>query len=297
MLCGFKQMSVAVVIFICGCANDLNLVTPLMCSVAVSLFLNQLINKRGFDEEQIARKKIPFLPGELPHAMDSREAWQLVDDLPEDAILPLKASVALIKRALEEESILEFPVVRLDERNGRTCVGFTTRERLVAAVEAYEAKIHEEATLLPKKPMHRSNSMGDERDHMATLMSRAVGAEASGPVLPVHKLADCVPHLILERMTAPRFYGLFTHANLRTACVVSEHGQFKGMISRRGLIEATRLAEEGSSNGHVSSKRDSREPPADHEASSNSDEDVEEFQHGLEEDCSLEATTAGVHPL
>lgn len=293
MLCGFKQMSVAVVIFICGCANDLNLVTPLMCTVAVSLFLNQLINKRGFDEEQIARKKIPFLPGELPHAMDSREAWQLVDHLSGNAILPPKASISLIKRALEEESILDFPVVRPGETGSGTCVGFTTRERLVAAVEAYEAKIHEEETLLPKRPpMQRTNSIGDERDQMATLMSRAVGAEASGPVLPVHKLADCVPHLILERMTAPRFYGLFTQANLRTACVVSERGHFKGMISRRGLIEATRVAEEGGNDGCDGSPANLREPPSDHEISSD-----EEFQNGRGEDDLLENPRLGLNPL
>ena len=47
MLCGFKQMAVAVVVFITGCANDPNLIPPLMLSVTISLALNQLFNERG----------------------------------------------------------------------------------------------------------------------------------------------------------------------------------------------------------------------------------------------------------
>lgn len=43
MLCGFKRMSMAVVVFVATAANDFNLVPPLMLSVVVSLILS----KRG----------------------------------------------------------------------------------------------------------------------------------------------------------------------------------------------------------------------------------------------------------
>jgi len=68
-----------VVFFIVAAANDLDLIPPLMLSVVISLLLNRLINDKGFDEEQILRKGIPFLPAEPPGAMEEVTAAELCD--------------------------------------------------------------------------------------------------------------------------------------------------------------------------------------------------------------------------
>ncbi|CAE8646828.1 unnamed protein product, partial [Polarella glacialis] len=102
MLAGFKQMAVAVVVFITGAANDLNLVPPLMLAVTVALMLNKLINERGFDEEQILRKGIPYLGPEPPRLMDRMVALDLRDELPPEALLPPEASIRTVKDALEQ---------------------------------------------------------------------------------------------------------------------------------------------------------------------------------------------------
>ncbi|CAE7644999.1 unnamed protein product [Symbiodinium microadriaticum] len=50
-------------------------------------------------------------------------------------------------------------------------------------------------------------------------------------------------------MPGPRLYTLFAKAGAKAACVISERGEFKGMISRKGLIETTRRYEEASDEG------------------------------------------------
>ena len=80
MLAGFKQMAVAVVVFITGAANDLGLIPPLMLAVTLSLMINKRINERGFDEEQILRKAIPFLPAPRPVKGSSEALKRLSKD-------------------------------------------------------------------------------------------------------------------------------------------------------------------------------------------------------------------------
>lgn len=132
MLCGFKQMSLAVVVFIVEAGNDLSLTTPLMMSVTISLLLNKLILKSGFDEEQIVRKKIPFLPPLPPPGLSRVVAADLCELLPATAVLSPDASVASVRDALEQLEVSSFPVVR----GTGVCVGFVTRLRLESALIA-----------------------------------------------------------------------------------------------------------------------------------------------------------------
>jgi len=129
MLCSFKQISMAVVVFIVEAGNDLSLTLPLMMSVTISLLLNRVFLKSGFDEEQITRKKIPFLPPQTPPGLSGLVAADLCDLLPPAAVLPPDPAVATVRQALEEHGGLEFPVVREE-----VCVGFTTRARLESAL-------------------------------------------------------------------------------------------------------------------------------------------------------------------
>eukprot|EP00931_Biecheleriopsis_adriatica_P052575 TRINITY_DN30607_c0_g1_i1.p1 TRINITY_DN30607_c0_g1~~TRINITY_DN30607_c0_g1_i1.p1 ORF type:complete len:777 (-),score=139.09 TRINITY_DN30607_c0_g1_i1:123-2177(-) len=232
MLAGFKQMAVAVVVFITGAANDLNLVPPLMLAVTVALGLNKLINERGFDEEQILRKAIPFLGPEPPRLMDRIVALDLRDELPQEAVLTPEAEVRTIKLALEQTKVEFFPVVK--EEN--ICIGFTTRARLDAAVHTWEA-----TGCVTSQREDASNDF-----QVTKLISETVARESSfsGSSLPVFRLAERSPYTILEDMPGPRLYALFAKAGAKSACVVSDKGEFKGMISRGGLVDAVRRCEE-----------------------------------------------------
>jgi len=132
MLCGFKQISLAVVVFIVEAGNDLSLTTPLMMSVTISLILNRLFLKSGFDEQQILRKKIPFLPPHPPPGLARVAAADLCDLLPAAAVLAPDATVAAVRTALEQLEVSSFPVVH----GARVCVGFVTRARLESALRA-----------------------------------------------------------------------------------------------------------------------------------------------------------------
>merc|ERR1719499_1740909 len=120
MLCGFKQMSLASVLMVVECVNDLSLAPIVMLGVVVSMTVNWRMNRRGHDEELIARKKLSFLEAEPPHELDHLEAHSLCDPLPEAAMLHLRASAFAARRALDEKEILYFPI--MDEETA-SCVG------------------------------------------------------------------------------------------------------------------------------------------------------------------------------
>eukprot|EP00927_Polykrikos_kofoidii_P038137 TRINITY_DN32415_c0_g1_i1.p1 TRINITY_DN32415_c0_g1~~TRINITY_DN32415_c0_g1_i1.p1 ORF type:complete len:733 (+),score=109.15 TRINITY_DN32415_c0_g1_i1:239-2200(+) len=201
MLCGFKQISMSVVTFIVEAGYDLSLTGPVMMSVVVSLLVNRLFIRRGFDEEQIARKKVPFLPAELPKSMEQVVALDLCDLLPRGALLAPEVRVNDVRYALHQAEMYDFPIVE-----GTTCLGFTTRQRLEAALTARSF--------------------------------------AGNSTLPVTKFMDPVPYTVLENTKAQSFYMLFSKGGSRVVAVTSETGVFRGMISRRHLISATRDCEE-----------------------------------------------------
>jgi len=234
-------MAVAVVVFITGAANDLNLVPPLMLAVTIALLLNKLINERGFDEEQILRKAIPFLGPDPPHLMDRIVALDLRDDLPQEAVLPPEAEYHVIKLALEQKKVNCFPVIK----EGNICIGFATRVRLEAALQAWEDTGMIEAGEMRPKAESPTEVTGDSNP-LGKLISATVARETSfsGTMLPVFRLTERSPYTILQDMPGPRLYAIFAKAGAKAACVVSEKGEFKGMITRGGLIEQARRCEE-----------------------------------------------------
>jgi len=243
MLCGFKQMCVAVVVFISGCANDLNLVPPLMVSITVALLLNREINERGFDEEQILRKRVPFLPGEAPRALDGLSAKDLADGSPSLAELPQEAAIGQVRQVLQAQELEDlhvFPVVSELSEGTKTCIGFTTRDRLQAAVEAAES---------PDSPVGAMLGYAgvDDSEEVDTLLRRAYVARSfSLDSLTLHltRLADRNPYTLLEDMPATRAYALFAKVGVGAACLISPSGEYRGMISKSGLIKTTRRIEE-----------------------------------------------------
>mmetsp|Transcript_177771 Transcript_177771/g.569996 ORF Transcript_177771/g.569996 Transcript_177771/m.569996 type:complete len:1721 (-) Transcript_177771:250-5412(-) len=56
--------------------------------------------------------------------------------------------------------------------------------------------------------------------------------------IPLHRIMDTTPHVLLEDMPMTRFYPLFTTSGCHAACVISADGAFKGVLSRAHLIAA-----------------------------------------------------------
>jgi len=133
MLCGFKQMTLAVVLIVVECVNNLTLGPVVMLGVAVSMSVTWLINERGHDEEQIFRKKLPLLEGESPHSLDDCVAGSLCDVLPDAAVLTPSCHIDKVKEALKLKAVLHFPVVN---EESRSCVGIISRAHLEAVVES-----------------------------------------------------------------------------------------------------------------------------------------------------------------
>ncbi|CAE7747972.1 CLC-G [Symbiodinium pilosum] len=217
MLCGFKQMTLASVLIVVECVNDLSLAPILMLGVAVSMAVNWAMNERGHDEEVIHRRQLPFLEGEPPRALDSQVALDLCPALPDDAVMPPEATLLQVQRALEHHDVHYFPV-----RDGLgPCLGIITRSQL-------------ETLVSPSRPFASFAAQG-EHLFLDTDLPTDEGA-----LLPIHRIMDPTPFAIVEDMPVPRLYALFAKAGERAACVTSIRGDFRGILSRDHLIAAVR---------------------------------------------------------
>eukprot|EP00913_Durusdinium_trenchii_P001556 g1440.t1 len=116
MLCGFKQMTLASVLIVVECVNDLSLAPIVMLGVAVSMAVNWSMNERGHDEEVIHRRALPYL---------EPDAWRCTVRCtvrgPCCPLLP-EAPLAQVLSALEEEAHY-FPVKEPDG----PCLGIASR--------------------------------------------------------------------------------------------------------------------------------------------------------------------------
>jgi len=74
-----------------------------------------------------------------------------------------------------------------------------------------------------------------------------VDGDDSHGLLPLERVIDPAPYMLLENMPVQRFYVLFLKAAANVACVVSSKGEFCGLITRSGLC---RKASELQQSGH-----------------------------------------------
>jgi len=240
MLCGFKQMTLAVVLIVVECVNDLALAPVVMLSVCVSMVVNWAINERGHDDEQIERKQLPFLEGEAPGKLDSVLALALCDDLPQEAVLEPEVSASKARRALavtfERGTHCDYPVV---DEESRVCVGIVTRSNLEAALRVAGG---EGGTPTGQRKLSRAfaDNPFETQDVVKLTRVGSLMGEGFRDTLPLERIMDPTPFMVVEDMPAPRLYALFAKAGERSACVVSRKGAFRGIISRNGLIDAAR---------------------------------------------------------
>lgn len=259
MLGGFTHMTLAIVVLLVEAANDLSLIPLLMLSISISHIVSTSISHHGYDEVLIHKKGVPFLDSEVPQELEREgcTAFDLMDEVPDQCLLPSKASLEVVREALQQDYVQFFPVV---EENATTrncvCVGITTRARLEAAVDAHDpAKEISDSGPLKRflKSLFSKNedsndhydekSQQDDLDQGADLPSmikkmvrRPSLMGTDGPTVPINRLMDAVPHIMLEDMPVSRFYSLYSCGAVREACIVSKRGEFRGILSRRNLI-------------------------------------------------------------
>merc|ERR1711964_418160 len=169
---------------------------------------------------------------------------------------------------MELSSMPYFPV-----RDGDSgpCIGVVARSHLEAALQA-ACGGGPQAQLLPPMPTAPSSHATAHIDVVlqpisvvpaccdtaSTPLQQLCGNEANyaaddeglgdvvgavvpiGDVLPLHSFMDRSPFTVVEDMPAPRLYALFAKAGEHVACVTSIRGELRGVISRAGLIAATR---------------------------------------------------------
>jgi len=237
MLCGFKQMTLAVVLIVVECINDLALTPIVMLSVTVSMSINWCINKRGHDEEQIHTKKLPFLEGDAPTALDNLTAIDLIEPLTDECLLPPEASDDTVRSALEQApNASAFPIV--DEDDTAMCIGLITRLNLQDALDVRMGK----ATL--KRTTSRAFAQDpfnvEDRGPEFEQVNNVIDSARKEDLLPLHRIMDPTPFMIHEDTPAPRLHSLFAKVGERHAVVVARNCKCRGIVSRHGLIAAGR---------------------------------------------------------
>lgn len=256
MLCGFKQMTLASVLIVVECVNDLSLAPLVMLGVAVAISVNWQMNERGHDEEQIKRKSLPYIEGEAPHEFDSVVALQLLDPLPDAAVLPPEATVDMVRHALRVEGVSHYPVRHGGSAGSGPYIGIIPRANLEAVMQtsiAQDCTSHVIGGEL--RSIHgRTSADGEDDedgafDEVFTSLNRQVGGNAAqAPHLALRRVMDPTPLTIVEDMPAPRLHALFANARERAVCVASATGEPRGVISREGLVKAMREGPPSSSS-------------------------------------------------
>lgn len=243
MLGGFTHMTLAIVVLLVEAAHDLSLVPLLMLSISVSHVVSTGISHHGYDEVLIHKKGVPFIEADIPHELETGQtAIDLMDELPDQCLLPQSTSVEVVQAALDEEPPVQlFPVLEDDG----SLLGLSTRARLEAAVSAHkkDQETKKEETFLTKiLGCFKTDKTMDQEANVPNLiraMVRRPSLNVTGEaIIPIYRLMDAVPHIILEDMPAPRFYSLYSCGAVQAACVISKRGEFRGILSRRNLISA-----------------------------------------------------------
>jgi len=226
MLGGFTHMTLAIVALLVEATKDLSLIPILMLSISVSHLVSTSISHHGYDEVLIHKKGVPYLESELPRDMeDGKLAIDLMDEYADETILSEKPTLETVQVALKMEEVEVFPVV--DEYG--VCIGTVPRARLEAAVLA-----HQHADGKSDVPLQSQA----ETEVIGQLARRPSNIDVNGVTIPVHRIMDRCPHTLLEDMPVARFYSQFSLGSVNHAVVISSHGEFRGVMTRRNLISA-----------------------------------------------------------
>eukprot|EP00929_Paragymnodinium_shiwhaense_P090789 TRINITY_DN50898_c0_g1_i1.p1 TRINITY_DN50898_c0_g1~~TRINITY_DN50898_c0_g1_i1.p1 ORF type:complete len:737 (-),score=117.17 TRINITY_DN50898_c0_g1_i1:678-2888(-) len=223
MLCGFKQMTAAVVVICVQCVNNVEVAPVCMLAVSVALAVNRLLNSRGHDEMQIATKRLPFLEAHIQHHLLQHTAGDVCD--PCRHRLEKLARFEDVKLALKSDANF-FPVFGASAPT--KCVGIVGRSNLQAVAERFGA-------------VSAVSSPSQERLRIIT-STASFGPEQleddyPPDSIPAYKFMDSTPFTLVEDMPLERFHKLFAKEGELAAQVVSVTGEFKGIISRPDLIK------------------------------------------------------------
>mmetsp|Transcript_95562 Transcript_95562/g.169692 ORF Transcript_95562/g.169692 Transcript_95562/m.169692 type:complete len:755 (-) Transcript_95562:210-2474(-) len=230
LLGAFTHQTLAIVVFLVECVNDLSLIPPLMVAIAVSYLVTKVLSKHGFDEELIMLKDVPFLDRKAPEGLKSPEvtAEKLSVEI---RALPPRATATEVEEVLQQEQHTHFPIV---SRHG--LLGLVSRTRLEAlAQELRESPSASAASGSIEVPDER-RSAGSGRE--ASTSSQASTSAPATSALPLFKIMDAAPWTVLPNTPAARLYPLFSRLGANAACVISSTGTFHGVLTRKALLNA-----------------------------------------------------------
>jgi len=279
----------AIVVLLVEASHDLSLVSPLMLAVVIARSISKYFCHHGYDEILILKKGVAFLDSKCPAELQDRKVCDVCDKLPLRARLPSLASDSMVKRALEDDNIVHFPVFE-----SGVCVGVVARARLIEVIKVREeyynaTTVQKTKTVMQAVLTYRSHSDSEQCRYAGDpggvspglKVGRFMTRTKSDDLIPLREIMDPAPFTVLDEMLVLRAYPMFTKAGLNAACVVSRTGEFVGVLSRANLLSTS-----GKAHGQEMSMQNSN-------STSNESYDQEDYDEELDLD-NIDLSVGGV---
>jgi chloride channel 7 len=258
---GFTHMTIAIVVLLVEACHDLSFTAPLMIGIFVGRAFSRLVSEHGYDEVLILAKGVPYLDSELPPSLEGADitASSIMQDIPGPAILPEEAPVEVLRAALDEEEVNDFPIVDTNH----VCLGTITRGRLEEAVRLHGGMDREQtmrpgftrrttrvATEVALDDTNQGAGKYHSSEDQELSLSKVFSKACHGSTIRINRLMDPTPYTILQDMPVARFLLLFTKVGAQTAVIIDKYATFVGLLSRQSFINAMQGAHHHSHKKH-----------------------------------------------
>lgn len=263
----FTHQTLAIVVFLVECVDNISLISPLIITVAVAHFVTKYFSEHGFDEELVILKGVPYLDIKPPHGVDdvvtTAEKLLALQSQSSSSVLQANESPETLEKALRANPhITEFPVVS----SQGACLGLANRSFLEAMLCAARSSSPNRVKEVEGKSPAENSSAAETLDGDSVCEEADVGSSGTvDAMLPVCRIMNPAPWTVLPSMPAVRLYPLFSRLGVSAACVISGQGEFHGVLTRQALLAAGHDLETSATSEDRSSR--SRGPARESEES------------------------------
>lgn len=157
-LCGFKQMTAAVVLICIQCVNDINVAPQLMVGVSVSMAVNRMMNPYGHDEQAIKTRCLPWLHPQVPDDVQDVLARALMTECWQQ--IPASADIAILRKRLGEDESADYFIVDTARTAGDVSLGIVARLIVEKACNKEDVRIYRDGIDLAPFTIHDTMPLG-----------------------------------------------------------------------------------------------------------------------------------------
>lgn len=237
-LAGITKTTASVVVIMFELTGALTYVLPIMISVLVAKVVNDSLVVKNFYEVWLRFQGFFFLDQNYKdsHPMSNASVERVIRKDAPVFYLSRRVSISSLAALLEslkstdrtKDSVPGFPV--LESEKSSILVGWISKHELIKEIKLLEG--------LPDFDMGKLVLFWNKSDHSGFSVSSS-DSEASSESLSFHHLIEPCEHVPVFRSSLPvsTVADLFYKVNMNFMLFCDEHGFFKGMLTKYGLVD------------------------------------------------------------